>query len=293
MFFYFLFRLGQFLAWILPRSLAYCFAALICRLKFTLGRKERVFVINNFRIILAQDGKNTYKYARNLYGNFGRYLVDFFRAHQIDRKFVDKFVRIEGRENMDAALAQGKGAIGLSAHIGNWELSAQILGVLGYKISVVALVHSNPRIDNFFNNQRRITGVKVIPVGVSVKQCFKALKNNEIVGILGDRDFSGKNGILVDFLGKQMLAPRGPVILSIRTGAPIVPVFVIRDEKNEHYFKYFLNKPIYPQSSSDAEDNIRQLTQHYVKIIESYVKRYPDQWYLFREFWRAEKVIII
>ena len=290
---YLLYRFGQWLALILPHRLAYKLGAFLTRFKYIVCTGERKAMRNNLKVILGENHPGIKKYPRQIYANFGRYLVDFFRAEKIDKKFIEKFVKIEHLEYMDNALKKGKGAIGLTAHLGNWELCAQILARLGYKMNAIALSHTHSRIDNFFSRQRQLTGINVVPVGVSVRQCFSALKKNEIVGILGDRDFSGENGIVVDFLDRTLLAPLGPAVLSLRTGAAIVPAFVIRDEKDERYFRYIFTEPIYPEKSDDEQKDIKHLTSKYTKVIEKFVKLYPRQWYVFHEFWKAEKVEIL
>ena len=277
----------------LPHVLAYRVGVFLTGFKYIVCAGERKAVRKNLEVILGENHPGIKKYPRQIYANFGRYLVDFFRAEKIDKKFIDKFVKIENLEYMDSALKKGKGAIGLTAHLGNWELSAQILARLGYKMNAIALTHTHSRIDNFFSRQRQLTGIKVVPVGVSVRQCFSALRKNEVVGILGDRDFSGENGIFVDFLNRSLLAPLGPAVLSLRTGAAIVPAFVIRDEKDERYFRYIFTEPIYPEHSADEKKDIQHLTSKYIKVIEKFVKLYPQQWFIFHEFWKAEKVKIL
>jgi len=290
---YSLYRFGQWMALSLPHSIAYRVGVFLTRFKYMLCRGERTAMRKNMQIILGADHEGVEKYPRLIYANFGKYLVDFFRAPKIDKEFIEKFVTIENISNMDEALTRGKGVLGLTAHIGNWELCAQIMALLGYKINAIALTHSNKQIDDFFTKQREDKGVKVIPVGVAIRQCFAALKRNEIVGILGDRDFSGENGINVDFLGKKLLAPRGPAVLSLRTQAAIVPAFVIRDDQDDRYFKYVFEKPIYPLRSDDEEHDIKDLTEKYIQVIEKYIRKYPQQWYMFNEFWKAEKVEIV
>jgi len=290
---YLLYRFGQWLALVLPHKLAYRAAVFFARFKYILCAGERKAMRKNLEIILGKGHPGIKKYPKQIYANFGRYLVDFFRAQKIDKKFIDKFVKIENLEYMDDALKKGKGAIGLTAHLGNWELSAQILARLGYKMNAIALTHTHSRIDDLFLKQRELTGIKVVPVGVSVRKCFAALRKNEIVGILGDRDFSGEHGIYVDFLNHQFMAPLGPAVLSLRTGAAIVPAFVVRDEKDERYFRYIFTEPIYPEKSIDEKKDIRRLTNKYIGVIEKFVKLYPQQWFVFHEFWKAEKVEIL
>ena len=222
---YILYRIGQVLACILPASVRYSIAVFISWLKFLTVGEERTGVRKNLQKIVGKNNPHISKYTFQMYANFGKYLSDFLQSGNVDKKFVKRYITIENLHYMDQALEKGKGAIGVTAHIGNWELCAQILAVLGYKMNAVALIHGNDRLDNFFNEQRRKTGINVIPVGMAVRQCFSALKRNEIVGILGDRDFSGENGIFVEFCKSKMLIPKGPAILSLRTGAAIVPAW--------------------------------------------------------------------
>ena len=290
---YFLYKFARWLALILPLSLAYRVGVFLTGFKFFFNRDERRSMKENLRQIIKNDTLKIEKLPRIIYANFGRYLVDFFRADKINKKYLEKYVDIRNLEYMDEALQKGKGAIGLTAHLGNWELSAQALALLGYKMNAIALTHKVENIDRLFNHQREVTGVKVVPVGVSVRRCFSALKRNEIVGILGDRDFSGENGIFVDFLGKKLLAPKGPAVLSIRTGAAIVPGFVIRDKKNGCFLKYTFEKPIYPVKTADEEAEVKRITEEFIAIIEKYVRENPEQWFMFRRFWEPEKVEIL
>ncbi|MBU1044398.1 MAG: lysophospholipid acyltransferase family protein [Candidatus Omnitrophica bacterium] len=290
---YFLYRIGQSIALFIPRKLGYRISVFITGFKFFFSRAERRAMMGNLKCIVGEDAPNLVKYPRFIYANFGRYLVDFFRAAKVDKQFVEEFIKIENLHYMDEALKKGNGVIGLTAHLGNWELCAQVMGIMGYKMNAVALTHTNSKIDDFFSEQRQSKGVNVIPVGVSVRKCFAALKRNEIVGILGDRDFSGENGIPVDFFSKTMLAPKGPAVLSLRTKAAIIPAFVIRDEKDDQYFKYIFEQPIYPEYTGDEQADIRKITEQYVKVIERTIKKYPKQWFMFHEFWKAGKSEVV
>ncbi len=286
---YFFYRIGQSIALFIPRKIGYRIGVFISGFKFFFSRQERKAMLGNLKCIVGEDTPDLVKYPRYIYANFGRYLIDFFRAEKVDKDFVEKYIKIKNIHHMDDALKKGHGAIGLTAHLGNWELCAQVMGVLGYEMNAVALTHTNSKVDDFFSKQRQRKGITVIPVGVSVRKCFAALKRNEIVGILGDRDFSGENGIYVDFFSKKMLAPRGPAVLSLRTKAAIVPAFVIRDENDDRYFHYIFEQPIYPQNTGDEDADIRTITEQYIKVIEKVIKKYPKQWFIFHEFWKAGK----
>jgi len=155
--------------------------------------------MRNIGIITGKDAdkRALRRMARELYRNFAKYLVDFFRFSKIDEGYVKKFVRVEGAHHIDAALAKGKGAIMLSAHIGNWELGGFVVAMLGYPLSAVVLPHRNKKIDGFFRTQRLIGKFTPIEIGVSIRECYRILKSNQVLALLGDRDFT-KNGLLLD-----------------------------------------------------------------------------------------------
>jgi len=117
-----------------------------------------------------------------------------------------------------------------------------------------------------------------------LRRCFQVLKNNEMVAMLGDRDFSERGPrVEVKFFGKDFWVPPGPATLSLRTQAVIMPGFTIREKDDS--FSLYLEKPIEYLPSGNHEVDIQKLTQKVLDCIERYVKRYPEQWFNFRKFW--------
>ena len=243
-------------------------------------------VISNLKIILnTEDKKLLHTFAKKTFINFSKYLVDFFRFSLIDRRYIEKFIKIEGREYLNGAFRKGNGAIALSGHVGNWELAGVVTAYLGCSVNAVALSHKDKRINDFFVKQRESKGVKVIPLGVAVRRCFSALKNNELIGLLGDRDF-GSSGIIVEFLGKKVKMPKGPAIFSSKLGSPIVPTFLMRQEDDT--YKMIYQKPVECLLAGNEEEDLLRLTKKCVSVIEDMIKQYPDQWFMFREFWKED-----
>jgi len=143
----------------------------------------------------------------------------------------------------------------------------------------VALEHKDPRVNGFFNRQRNLNNVQVIPFGRAARQCLRNLAENKLLGLVGDRDFSEK-GVESDFFGKPSLFPQGPAALALKTGASIVPTLSIRQKDGTFVLK--IEKPIRPA----AGDTILSLTNAYKSVLEKYIRQYPEQWYMFRRFWR-------
>jgi KDO2-lipid IV(A) lauroyltransferase len=286
--FYILYRIGQALALNFPLKFSYRAAVIMADIHYRMAFKERNAVTENLKTILARPPQDSElkQAARDVFRNFAKYLVDFFRFSKISPGYIKGYIKLEGLSNIEDALKYGKGVIMLSAHLGNWELGAFVLGTLGYPINAVVLTHQNVKINDFFRNQRAMGKLKSIEFGASLRSCYKALKNNELLALLGDRDFSN-NGLPVIFCGKPAIMPKGPAALSHRTGAAIVPSFITRNDDDT--FTFAFEKPILPMALtgavSDEESAIKGIMGRYLPIVESYVKRYPGQWYVFRDFW--------
>jgi len=281
---YILYRIGYFIVMSLPQRIAYKLASLLADTYYTFAVRDRKIVINNLRIVL--DGSKSEgqlrRMAREVFRNFAKYLVDFFSFSKMDQDYLKNFVKVNGRSNIDKALSRGKGVIMLSAHMGNWELGGPALSSIGYSISAVVLTHQNKRINDFFTRQRLVGKMKPIEIGISLKSCYRTLKSNSLLGLLGDRDFT-KNGIRLEFFGNKALVPKGAALLSHRLGAAIVPSFMVRQDDDT--FTLTMEEPIFPNPEEDEEDAVVNLIKKYLPVIESYVRSHPTQWFIFKNIW--------
>lgn len=233
------------------------------------------------RIITGSD-ENLHFYSQEVFRNFGKYLTDFLRTPTLNRNNLQDYIVLENLGFIDEELKVGNGVILISAHMGNWELGGMGMAAAGYRVLVVALEHKSSRVNEFFIRQRTKQGVEVATLKNAGKKCWEALKDNKSVALVADRDFSG-NGIAVKFFNKDTLIPRGPAVFSRRNNTAIVPAFVVRQPDDR--FKLIFEPPIKPVITDNEEDDIRAITQRIAKAIEEYVRRYPTQWLVFREFW--------
>jgi lauroyl/myristoyl acyltransferase len=281
MFNYFLYRFAQFLVVHLPQRAAYGLAVFVSDLHCWLSPRERRWVANNLRIILNSD-QDLPSHTREIFRNFSKYLVDFLRMGKINKGNLEDFITVENLHYIDAELKKGRGAIIVSAHMGNWELGGVAMSLLGYPVLVVALEHHSRVVTKFFNNQRNMQGVEVPSFKNAGKRCLEALKDNKVVALVSDRDFS-KTGIVAKFFGKDTLFPKGPAVFCRRLNTAIVPGFVVRQDDGR--FKLIFNPPIEPIITENEERDHQEITQKCARAIEDYVRRYPDQWSVFREFW--------
>jgi len=286
---YYLYIIGIGLIRVLPLKFLYAIAGVIARLYCACSKRDKEAIKCNLRVILGDDVSDAERnrHVQGVFRNFAKYLVDFFKVRKLSREEIDRFVKIEGIESIEKCLAERAGAVLLSIHIGNWEMGGAVIGALGYPVSALVLEHGDKRINDLFVKQRVGNGLKVIPVGIQVKQCFRVLKNNELLAIVGDKDYTS-NGEYIDFFGKKAFIPRGPAVLSLRTGAPIVICALTREYNNTFKFKF--EEPMRYAPSGDREKDVKAFMEMYIKVFENYIRKYPDQWYAFRRVWEQAPI---
>jgi KDO2-lipid IV(A) lauroyltransferase len=275
-----LYAIGQWLALHLPLRFSYALAVFFCDIHFIFADKDRLYTLENLRVIFPNKSLHEIKQIRiRMFRNFAKYLVDFFRFPIIDQDYIDRYIKIENRHIVDEALKKGKGAITLTAHIGNWELGGLTIGVLGYSFWAVALPHKNKKINDFFNSRRENKGVHVIPFGKAAKMCLNVLRENKVLALLGDRDFTHEAGVIVELFGKKTYIPKGPAAFALKTGAAIIPGFMLRNPDDTFTLRF--EEPI-PYTETESVETVSNRVRD---LLESYITRYPDQWFMFRRFW--------
>ena len=280
---YTMYRIGYFLAMSLSLKDGYGVACAMADIWYFVSYADRRAVRCNLKKITGLiDRGELNRMTRQVFRNFAKYLVDFFRFSKIDDEYMKRFVKIEGIGNLDEALSKGKGVILLSAHIGNWELGAMVVSFLRQPVTAVALTHGDKRINDFFTRQRVTGKVKPIEIGMSLRCCYETLKNNGLLALLGDRDFSG-NGRYIDFFGSPALMPKGPAVFGERLQAEIVPTFMVREKDDT--FRLIFEPSIKKPAASGEDDRLKEIMNGYISVIERYVRIYPTQWYMFKREW--------
>lgn len=284
---YFLYQLIHFTAFWVPIRFAYWLGERIADVHYLLGGKSGRIIEDNLRQVLGEeiDQKEIERKARKALQNFGKYVVDFSRFRRISKKNLEKFITVEGMENLEEAFFSGRGVIGLTAHLGNWELGGAALALLGYPVNAVALPHAQAPVNRLFVKQRTRKGVKVIPLGAAARRCYQALRRGEMVALLGDWDISSQ-GIEVPFFGKLTTMPRGPATLALKTGCSILPGFTVRQRDNR--FKLFFEKPFVAERTGDKESDLETVSRKVAEVLEKYITLYPEQWFMFHRMWPEE-----
>jgi Kdo2-lipid IVA lauroyltransferase/acyltransferase len=216
-------------------------------------------------------------------GEAGLELLSYKKYPNLSRSRVT----IVGKENLEKALLKGKGIIGVSAHLGNFPLMALRLYQEGFKINVMARPMRDRQTGEFLWGICRSIGMNIIlsyPKKKAIFNSLRALKNNEIITIQMDQNF-GTGGVWVKFFGKLAATPVGPVTLALRSGASIVPMFIIRDKPGQHTL--FIEKELKLEKAACQEQTILLNVIKITKLIEAWVYLYPGLWSWIHKRWKS------
>lgn len=281
---YYLYVVAYWVTRSLPRQGAYFLAIILADCHFYWSKEDRLAVESNLKVALQVDHV-PWQSVRDVFRNFGKYLADFFtQTKYLDNDFIAKHVLMKNTHHLNDVINEHQGCIIISAHLGNWELAGAVLSKLGYPISIVALPHQDNKVNQFFNDQREFFGTTIIPTNTAIRRCIEHLKDNRIVAILAERDFT-QHGIRMNFLGKPTLIPKGAALFSLKTGAPLLPTFFLRKPNGDFEINFL--KPIYPptpKKSKYSDKDVEEYMRRYIVIIEDAIKQNPTQWLMFRRF---------
>ena len=282
---YFLYLLATFVASAFPLGILYWIAKRVADVHSFFDAKGRAAVEANLRVITGGklDDKALKKAVKQTYYNFSLYLAEFFRTKKLDKEYFDSHVDVYGTENVDEALKLGRGAVVVSAHVGNWELGLNYFCTRGYPSYVIMGSHKNKKVNDLFLKPRLEAGARPIFTGNAIEEGHRALKENGILVVMGDR-VTTKGGVKRDFFGRPATLPKGPAKFALGAGAPMIPGFIVRRPDNT--FSLTFEEPIYTDDLPDTEESVGALMDRYIRRFEIYISSDPSQYSVFYKIWK-------
>lgn len=274
---------------IIPFRYIYNFASGIAAIGFALVEKQRKIALESLGIALGKEKEQAElrKIAQDCFTFMAKSAIELI--YLMDKPvLLKKRVMLSGKENLDAALAAGKGVILVSAHFGNFPLLLARLSQEGYEVSGIMRTMRDARVEKIFLKKREKFKVKTIysqPRNVCVDSTIRALRNNEVVFIPIDQNF-GTAGVFVDFFGQKAATATGPIIFAQRTEAALLPCFILRQKDDTH--KIVFEPAMKLIEGKDNHETIIINIQRLTNIIEDYIRKYPAEWGWVHRRWKSK-----
>jgi KDO2-lipid IV(A) lauroyltransferase len=263
------------------------FFMVLFSLFYHLITKHRLIVLHNLqRAFPEKDLKELMRIAKVVYRHFAIVSAEFFDLPFITTENIHKWVEVDGLENYQAAIANGKGALSIVAHFGNWELMTIAVPLYLKPMYIVYRPLDNPVFDNIVEYVRTMNGNILIPKGGSGKKIMELLKENQIIGILSDQNVAAYEGVFVDFFGRPACTGVGLAVMAMRSGASVVPAFMARQKSGK--YRLILKPAVEITHTDNYDADLVVNTQRFTKIVEEIIRAYPDQWFWFHQRWKTK-----
>jgi len=287
------YRLEYALAWVLlkfvgalPRPFARAAGISIAWIVYLLHGKLRRVGLRNLELAFPEKSRHERaNILRGVFTSLGRQVAEVCLFPKYTHENVSKTVVYEGFENFERALARGKGVLFLTAHLGAWELSAFAHSLYGYPLNIVMRPLDNPYLDRLTRRYRTIHGNKSVDKDFA-RGLIAAMRKGETVGVLMDTNLIPSQGVFVDFFGIQACTASGIARVALKTDAAVVPGFTIWDPALKKYRLRF-DSPAKLIRTGNHEADVVANTALFTKIIEDYVRRYPNQWLWVHRRWKT------
>ena len=249
------------------------------------GMRKKLVMEHLARVFgMSGDSEKLRTMSRSVYRQLGRTAVEHARLLAGRTADLRDRLDVSGEEHIARARNGGRGVILITGHFGYWELLGATVAMLGYPITVVAKKLHNPAVDRLVHAGRERLGMAVATMDKAPAAVYRALRRNECVGLLADQD-AGAGGVFVDFLGIRASTYQGPALFALRTGAPIVPCFIIRSGPERH--RVCFETPIEAIPTGDEPADIARITQAYTDVLARYIMDYPDHWFWVHRRWKT------
>lgn len=226
--------------------------------------------------------------TQEAFDSYTRYFIESFRLPHLPARQVDRGMRVQGYEHVEAALAQGNGVILALPHLGGWEWAGRWMVDRGLGLTVIVEQLEPPELFEWFVDLRAELGMNVVPLGPTAgREVLAALKRNDVVCLLSDRDIH-RSGIPVEFFGEVTTLPAGPATLALRAGAPVLPTAVYFTDETDGHLGVVRPPLDLTRSGDGLRADVAAGTQALARELEHLIRRAPHQWHLFQPNWPSD-----
>jgi KDO2-lipid IV(A) lauroyltransferase len=283
---YYAFRIAGFILPYLPKKVGYFIVCLIADIVYMLSSTLRAAIADNMRHVLGSEaGAVLKRHVRGVLRNVARSYFDLIKIPHMKLSDIENCITVHGWHNLEGALKKGKGVIMVTAHLGSFDIAAQMLAARAIKTTVLVESLEPPSLLSYITALRESKGVAFVPAQSGVmKVLIRSLRRGEVLLFACDRDIA-KNGLKSNFFGEETLLPSVAVRIAMRTGAALVPAFNLR--RGDGWYDVYLEPAIdvIPAGKGAVANNMEQVT----KVMEKYIKCCPDQWVVLSPVWASKQ----
>lgn len=272
---------------LLPRPVARFVGAGFARAAYAIRTPLQRTAIFNLQIAFPDwTEKQRRKVVRGMIRQVGWMAGEFSQLPKYTRENIERIVILDGFENFDAARRRGKGVLFLTGHMSAWELAPYAQALYGHPLHFLVRPVANRRVDALITEYRCRSGNQPIEKNRSARSILKVLGDGGTVGILADHNTTLEEGVFVDFFGIPASTTSGLARIALRTGAAVVPGFLSWDVQRRKYRLRF-EPAIELVRTGNEELDVKESTQRFMRVIENYVRTYPDQWLWVHKRWKT------
>lgn len=249
-------------------------------------RIRRKVVINNLlKAFPFFDKKKIKQIAFNAYYSAALTFLDAMNIPNLNEEELKGMMNVINIEVLTEAIKANKGVFLLTAHFGNWEMSAVSVALqINIPFYVLAKPQRNRYVSDWIDNMRSKFGNKVIKLGTNVKELYKAILDKGIVGVVGDQRGPREGGVRVNLLGQSTSTYPGTAAIALKLKAKII--IAISYRRPDYKYDCVFEELVLPENYSDTNEAIREINQRYMAILEKYINLYPEQWFWMHNIWK-------
>ena len=270
----------------LPLQVNLRIGRVIGRLGFYLDKKHRDIAIRNITTAFGdtKTANELYVLAKKAFENLGMNSMEFCRLPWLTEKNLAGYIECDGFENFKKAYDKGQGVIFLTGHFGNWELMAIFYALKGYPVDIIVRDLDYPVVDEFIRWVRTRAGNRTISKGRSMRELMRVLSKGGIVGVLLDQNVTWSEGVFVNFFNQLACTNKGTALLALASNAAVVPTFIVRERKGH---RIIIGEEITLVNTGDRANDQLNNTAIFTRVIEDFVKKYPEQWFWLHQRWKS------
>ncbi len=286
-FFYYLIKSILLLIGLIPRRFSFYVSSVMGELFFLIDGRHRRVALDNLTHAYGHEKspEEIKRLAKNVFKHLSQVLLEMGWSLWMDSRQLGKYISVEGLYNLKSAHEKGKGILILSAHMGHWEMFPHSFGAAGVPLNIVFRPLDFPPANRFIVEYRTRFGAKMVERSRSMRKILTLLKKNEAIGILLDQSIRMQAGVFADFFGRRAITNKGLALLAMKTGAPVVPAFMVREGMR---FKAVFKEALPVIDTGDKIGDVEQNTQQYNRVLEEFFRLYPEQWFWVHRRWKVK-----